>query len=100
MIARIALGGVLLMTTGCAPVPPSEEEYPRIGTGKTCKADPAQSLIGREASSELASEALRLSGAGVMRWLRPGEIVTMEYRADRLNITIDAQNRVTKISCG
>ena len=105
MIARSALGGVMLMTMGCAPLPasepPQEEEVPVHGsTGRICNAEPAQSLVGRGASSELGAEAMRLSGAGKLRWIPPGARVTMDYREDRLNIELDGANRVTRIRCG
>jgi hypothetical protein len=96
---------MLLMTLACAPVPPPEpepepEQFPAVGTGRRCNAAAAQALVGRTASSALGAEALRLSGAGIMRWLRPGDIVTMEYREDRLNIELDANNRVLRLRCG
>lgn len=69
-------------------------------TGGACNAAPAQGLIGREASEALAREAQRLTGAGAVRWLRPGQIVTMEFRADRLNLHLDARDRVERIVCG
>ena len=104
MIGRIALAGMSMMTSGCAPLPPpapAEENVPVYGsTGRACNAARAQSLIGRPASAALGAEALRLSGAGMMRWLQPGVIVTMEYREDRLNIDLDANNRVRGIRCG
>ena len=98
---KSVFGGLFLMTMACAPAPPPEpEQFPEVGTGRRCNAGPAQSLIGRQASSAVGAEALRLSGAGIMRWLRPGDIVTMEYREDRLNIELDANNRVTRLRCG
>jgi hypothetical protein len=65
-----------------------------------CDAAKAQSLIGQVASSELAAQAQRLTGASVVRWLLPGQVVTMEYRADRLSIVLDASNRVQAVRCG
>jgi hypothetical protein len=101
MIGRLAAGGLMLMTVGCAPVPPAEETFPvRGGGGRVCDAAKAQLLVGRQASSELGAEALRLSGAGTLRWLQPGDIVTMEYREGRLNVDLDANGRVNALRCG
>ena len=77
--------------------PPESTPPPQAGT---CDAAPARGLIGRSASPELAAEAQRFTGARVWRWLRPGQIVTMEFRADRLNIRLDAQDKVEGLSCG
>jgi hypothetical protein len=104
MIGRLVAGGLMMITIGCAPAPPAGEEaesYPVQGSsGRLCDAAKAQSLVGRARSATLGAEALRLSGAGTLRWLRPGEIVTMEYREDRLNIELDAKGRVKAIRCG
>ena len=92
------------MTTACTPVPPAEPAEEPIrefgGAGRVCNAARAQPLVGREATSELGAEALRLSGAGALRWIPPGGVVTMDYREDRLNIELDSRNRVTRIRCG
>jgi uncharacterized protein involved in type VI secretion and phage assembly len=98
MKASIILAG--LLTMGCATVPPEEPAVPQAGTGKTCNAAPAQGLFGRTRSEALAAEALRLTGAGALRWIAPGMMVTMDFREDRLNLEIDAQNRITRVRCG
>jgi hypothetical protein len=90
----------ILALTGCVPhAPQSAPPPPPAGSGY-CDAAPAQGLVGREASPALAAEAQRLTGARTWRWLRPGQIVTMEYRADRLNLHLDAGDKVARIVCG
>ena len=104
MIGRLVGGGLMMITIGCAPVPVAAEgadTYPvQGGTGRLCNAAKAQPLVGRARSAKLGAEALRLSGAGTLRWLRPGDIVTMEYREDRLNIELDGKGRVKAVRCG
>jgi hypothetical protein len=46
------------------------------------------------------AEALRLSGAGTVRWIPMGAMVTMDYRADRLNLRLDRKGRILGVSCG
>ena len=87
-----------LALAGCSYSPPPQST-PAPPEGP-CNAAPAQGLVGRAASEALAEEALGLSGARVWRWLRPGQMVTMEFRADRLNLRLDARDRVEGISCG
>ena len=92
-----------LLAGGCATVADEERDdvVPEHGvTSGRCDAAKAQGLIGRQATRELGAEALRLTGAGAMRWLAPGQIVTMEYRADRLGIQLDRENKVVAIRCG
>jgi hypothetical protein len=103
MKREVTLAGVLTMIMACAP--PPEDETPVPGTGNeaasaACDASKAQSLVGQEGTQALAEEARRLTGAETVRFLRPGQIVTMEYRFDRLNVVVDEANRVTAIRCG
>lgn len=59
-----------------------------------CGADGYQSLVGRPLA------AVSLPADLPQRVIRPGEIVTMEYRADRLTIDVDESGTVTSVRCG
>lgn len=83
---------IALLASGCATAPSSNTA--------TCNADKAQALIGRPWSDELQPQALKLSGARTLRPIPPGTAVTMDYRADRLNVEIDAGGKVTAVRCG
>ena len=102
MIRKTAQASLLALTAACAAVPPAEEEVPVHGEtpGYRCDAARAQHLIGRPADSNLGFEAQRLTGAAAVRWLRPGDIVTMDFRSDRLNIELDERHRVKALRCG
>ena len=92
---RILLAGVALVCAGCTPPP-----QPTPPPSRDCNAAAAQHLIGRQQSPALVQEARRRTGAGAVRVLRPGQMVTMEYRADRLNIRVDTQGKVLAVTCG
>ena len=101
MIGRAAAAGLLLASGACATVPPAEEDVPVHGeTGYRCDAAKAQHLVGRPADAALGAEAQRLTGARAVRWIRPGDMVTMDYREDRLNIELDERHRVNRVRCG
>ncbi|MDQ3140353.1 MAG: I78 family peptidase inhibitor [Pseudomonadota bacterium] len=96
---KIMMAGLMAATTAaCAPVPPAAP-LPVEPEGGVCSIDRASALIGRAASVELGAEALRLTGGRTIRWIQPGQAVTMDYRPDRLNIELDAQNRVVRFGC-
>ena len=97
---RLLLATSALLAGGCVPQPHGDPVPPVPPENAECNAVPAQGLVGRQASPDLAAEAQRLAGARIWRWLRPGQMVTMEYRADRLNIRLDARDRVEGVSCG
>jgi hypothetical protein len=76
---------------------PVQAEAPSA-TGDGCNAEPAQRLVGEVYTPELGEEARVTAGARVERALRPGQIVTMEFRADRLSFTLDEKGRIS-VSC-
>jgi hypothetical protein len=87
------------------PVAPAAEELPAQAeppppTGDGCNAEPAQRLVGEVYTADLGEEARVAAGARVERALRPGQIVTMEFRADRLSFTLDEKGRISAVSCG
>ena len=89
---------VLVSLPGCATTP-------RIGPGPKpdaglCNAAAARALAGRPATPELAAEALRLTGARLLRTIEPGMMVTMDYSAERLNIYVGPDGRVERLACG
>ena len=90
----------LLFLSGCTTVAADQQPVPAEGSGGTCNAAPGQGLIGRQSTPQLGAEAQRLTGAARMRWIRPGQMVTMDYREDRLNIDLDEQGRITGLRCG
>jgi hypothetical protein len=96
---RAALAALTLLS-GCASVAATEQPAPAPASDAKCNAAPAQPLIGRQESLETGAEAQRLSGASRMRWIRPGQMVTMDYREDRLNIDLDDAGRITGLRCG
>lgn len=68
--------------------------------GAECRALPEGRFVGEQATSELAAQMLRESGARAIRWVAPGMMVTMEFRADRLTVRLDPENRVASATCG
>ena len=86
---RLATPPLLLaLATACAAAPPADGNAApaEAESAVACDAAAAQALVGRASSDALGAEALRLSGAATLRWIEPDSMVTMEYRADRLNI--------------
>jgi streptogramin lyase len=90
LIAALALSLPACATTPTEPAPA------RAG----CHAQAAAALVGRAATAALGAEALRLTGARRLRWIRPGDMVTMDYSPERLNLHLDARGRVERLACG
>lgn len=65
-----------------------------------CEAKAAEFTIGKQASPELLEQARTRAGAQNARFLLPTDMVTLEYRSDRLNLNTDANRVVTRVNCG
>lgn len=79
-----------LVPTGTAPSPPPA----------SCDAAAAQFALGQSFGPALERDLRARSGASVVRWLSPGQAVTMEFNAARLNLTLDGRGRIVKAACG
>lgn len=90
-----ALALIALTLVACVP------QRPQSGVPSSkCSTVRLVKFIGQPATVALASQALKRARATVARAIGPGEVVTMDYRVDRLNIHLDANNRVGRFTCG
>ena len=65
----------------------------------TCSAEDAQRLVGQAKLSEDQIKAL--SKAQIVRMVKPGQPVTMDYRVERVTVTIDPNTqKITVATCG
>lgn len=79
---------------GPEALPPAAEE-----PAMTCQADKGQWAIGQIADEALVAKVKADTTSDRVRVIRPGMAVTMDYREDRVNLEVDADNRVTSVRC-
>lgn len=84
----------------CTSTPPVDTGGPLPPQTARCDAGAAQSFVGKNADAPVVEQARIAAGADVARVLKPGQVVTMEYRDGRLNINVDARNTITGVRCG
>ncbi|MGE7989703.1 I78 family peptidase inhibitor [Pseudomonas sp. NPDC089554] len=65
-----------------------------------CNASGADFAIGKPGTPELLEQARKATGAQMARILHPHDVVTLEYRSDRLNLNVDEQGKVSRVNCG
>lgn len=63
-----------------------------------CNPIAAQTLVGR--SGVMESEAKSITGAVTIRRISPGDMVTQDFRNDRLTLEIDGRGIVMRAVCG
>lgn len=107
-VAVLAMG---LLTACAAPPPPPvpaaavpvaarPAPMPAPVPQPECSATGARFAVGQALSSQLEAAARTRANATVSRVLKPGQAVTMEFNAARLNLEVDARGRVTAVRCG
>ena len=96
----ILLSVALLSTSACATVPPDEREPERRMPAGECNADGAQAHLGEKATAAVGATLLAETGARVLRWVPPRTAVTMDFRADRLNIDVNERGAISGLRCG
>ncbi len=99
-LATLAVAAVL---AGCSTGGDSSggqvPEAPAGNDGR-CQAGGADFAVGKMGSAELLEQARKASGSQMARILKPHDVVTLEYRSERLNLNVDEQGRVTRVNCG
>ncbi|WHS62421.1 I78 family peptidase inhibitor [Pseudomonas sp. G2-4] len=102
---KLASLSTLLVTaflSGCSSGPSESTPDPvatETGSGR-CEAKAAEFAIGKQASPQLLEQARARAGAQNARILKPNDMVTLEYRSDRLNLSTDANLVVNRVNCG
>ena len=101
---RMILTASLLLLGACTTAAAADEDEAVPVHGRTagykCDAGKAQSLVGQPATAALGARALQLTGARGLRWIRPGDAVTMDFREDRLNLELDGKSQIKALRCG
>ncbi|HJR29000.1 MAG TPA: I78 family peptidase inhibitor [Pseudomonas sp.] len=102
---KLASLGTLLAATllvGCSSTSTESAKAPvAADTGHSrCEAKAAEFTIGKKASPELLEQARTRAGAQNARFLKPDDMVTLEYRSDRLNLNTDNSLVITRVNCG
>jgi hypothetical protein len=97
-MTRIALPLLALAMAGCTYN--SRPETPAPAPSGKCSAEGLGDLVGKTQSEAVAKEALRRSGAKLLRWITPEMMVTMDYREDRLNLHLGTDGKIGSVRCG
>ncbi|MGN2412584.1 I78 family peptidase inhibitor [Pseudomonas syringae] len=112
MPLKFATLGFVVMTSllaGCsstasdssAEAAPAKADAPASSAiSGRCDAALAQFAIGKPASIELLQQVRTRTGSQDARILGPDDMVTLEYRSERVNVNTDASGKVARINCG
>jgi hypothetical protein len=94
---RIALPLVALALSACDPaVPPQTPPGPPTA----CSSEKVADLIGKRRNYELETQVKARTGAERIRWIKPGDAVTMDFSETRLNLHTNRSGKLIRATCG
>ena len=64
-----------------------------------CSIEGTAWAIGKPADEANGRKLFQQSGAGLWRIITPEKAILADYRDDRLNVHVDASNRITAVDC-
>ena len=99
---RLAAGTLSLAALMLAACQSDAQQAP-MGTAPglpgTCREDAAEALAGKPRIGD--AEAQQVTGATIVRQIRPGQGVTMDYRRERVTIETDPKTgKIVRAYCG
>lgn len=99
--AILGLGIMALTVSACSSLQTNAttQDQTAQNTQTTCIAERATQLIGQNDMSEAKIKQLTL--ASIVRKVAPNQGVTMDYRIERVTVTVDpATKKITQATCG
>ena len=90
---------IILATFILSACTTASADAPEPASAGKCSADKVSGFVGRDATPEIGAELVRQSGASVLRWAAKGSMLTMDFRADRLTVYLDANNKIERLDC-
>ena len=98
VIAMTACSGYGTAPGASSSTPPAASTPPPAMS--QCNAQPAQFAVGQNSTSSVMESARARSGAQMARILRPGQMITKEFDAQRLNLEVDGAGKIIAVRCG
>ncbi|WP_156839437.1 I78 family peptidase inhibitor [Novosphingobium aquimarinum] len=97
----IAAGSLAaLALAGCAGTERPGGSSEAMPASDECGAQALQGYLGAVATGSVEARIREAAGEGRVRVIGPDDVVTMDFRPDRLNVETDAEGRIVRIRCG
>lgn len=98
--AKLLTAGTLTLAALTVAACQGETRQTQIGGEPSlCRRDAAEALAGRNRITD--NEARQITGASLVRQIRPGQGVTMDFRQERVTIETDPKSgKILRASCG
>lgn len=91
--------GLALAAIGATACQSETQRTDATGAPGLCRPEAANALTGKSRISD--AEAMQRTGATIVRQIRPGQGVTMDYRQERVTIETDPKTgKILRAFCG
>ena len=91
----------IVATTNATVEPvPTGPARAKVSASVDCGAAKAMKFIGQTATSSVRLEVAKAIGHLSIRWIGPGDVVTMDYSEARLNADLDDGGKIKHFHCG
>lgn len=90
----------MLSLSACATVPNAHTGGPLPPSALQCDASGAGWAIGQSPTAEIVERVRVDTHSRVARVLRPGQVVTMEFSGERVNINVNEREAIVGVTCG
>jgi hypothetical protein len=93
----------LLTLAACSGGAPASEPQRQSATPSPearCDAAAAQNLVGQPFGDDALARVQAAAGAREARFLRPDSVITKEFKVGRVNVVVDAHQRIVRVYCG
>jgi uncharacterized lipoprotein YajG len=100
-LLRSALPGLaaVVLLAGCAAQGDARPQTPSPLAQGSCGAEKVGSYLGVVSNDEVLAKIKSASGAQTLRVVGPHDVMTMDFREDRLTITTDDKGRIKTLRC-
>jgi hypothetical protein len=79
--------------------PPEQAPVPQSAGSDACGASKVRNYLGTQPTDEILAKIKSASGAQAIRVVGPNDAMTMDFREDRLTITIGEDGRIKSLRC-
>ena len=98
----VSIAGLVVLAA-CTPQQTARPEpaaaAPAATGSDACGASKVTSYTGTQRTDEVIAKIKSASGAQALRVVGPNDVMTMDFREDRLTITTDEQGRIKTLRC-
>jgi hypothetical protein len=98
--ATLIAAALALSLSACMTTPAPPNAGPNPPPAMKCVAGLGAWAVGKQATAEIVERVRVDSHSDIVRVIRPGQMITMDIRADRVDVQVDTASVILAVNCG